>query len=61
MHPINRILDRNETKKNCDNTCKNYVFDHRDTACVLSDVYSVEKGRPCAIHTGLKSIPVIEK
>lgn len=54
MHNINKILDQNEKKKKCDKSCNNYIFDHRNVACCLSDVYSVEKGALCAIHTDLK-------
>lgn len=58
MHPLAKELDKNEPKLNCDNTCKNYMFDHRDVACVLSDVFSTSKGSPCALHTKLKTIPI---
>jgi len=51
MNKINEVLDRKSKKKNCDSTCKNYTFDHLNVACVLSDVYSVPKGNPCAIHS----------
>ena len=50
MHPINEALDRNKPKIKCDKTCKHYRFDHLDTACVLSDVWSVKKGELCAIR-----------
>ena len=50
MHKINEVLDRNLPKKACDSGCPNYRFDHLDTACVLSDVYSVKKGQQCAIY-----------
>ena len=45
-------LDRAEGRqaKKCDSGCKNYRFDHLDTACVLSEVYSVPKGRDCYIY-----------
>lgn len=56
MHPLARELDKNEKKMKCDQSCKNYMiaFDHRDSACCLSDVYSVKRGELCAIHTQLK-------
>ncbi len=45
-------LDRLEGKQKriCDQGCKNYMFDHLDTACVLSEVYSVKKGEGCYIY-----------
>ena len=45
-------LDRAEGKQSriCDSGCKNYRFDHLDTACVLSEVYSVRKDQPCYIY-----------
>jgi len=55
MHLINKILDSKKPKKKCDKSCKNYLFDHLDTACVLSDVFSVKKGEDCAIHSDLPS------
>ena len=54
MHPINRALDKNKPKRNCSKECKNFKFPHRDTACVLSDVYSVKIGEPCAIFAETK-------
>jgi len=50
MHPINEALDRGMKKKPCDSGCPYYRFDHLDVPCVLSDVYSVKKGQPCAIY-----------
>lgn len=50
MHPINKALDKNEPKKPCDKNCKYYKFDHLEVPCVLSEVYSVNKGDPCAIY-----------
>lgn len=49
---ICNILDRVEGKqaRKCDSGCKNYMFDHLDTACVLSEVYSVRKNEPCYIY-----------
>ena len=45
-------LDRLEGKKKtpCDAGCKYYKFSHLDTACVLSDVFSVKKGEDCYIY-----------
>ncbi len=50
-HPINELLDKSEGKQpvNCNEKCKHWGFPHLDTACVLSDVYSVKKGMPCYI------------
>ena len=50
MHKINMVLDKYNPKKDCDSKCKYYTFDHLTCACVLSDVYSVNKGEPCAIY-----------
>jgi hypothetical protein len=50
MHPINKLLDRNEPKQKCDSGCDYFRFPHLGTACVLSDVYSVKKGELCAIY-----------
>lgn len=55
MHKICELLDRNRPKKACDSSCKNYLFDHLDCACVLSSVFSVNKGVLCAEHTGLSA------
>lgn len=49
-HEICNFLDKNENGKRCDAGCSNYVFDHRETACVLSDVYSVKKNEICKIY-----------
>lgn len=58
MDKINQVLDAKSKKMNCDKTCKNYMFDHLNVACVLSSVYSVPKQDPCAIHSELKSIEI---
>jgi hypothetical protein len=50
MHPINKQLDKNEPKQKCDDACKYFKFAHLDTACVLSDVFSVRQGALCAIY-----------
>ena len=55
MHPINRALDKSEPKLKCSKSCKHYRFDHLETPCVLSDVFSVKKGEECAIHTQLRT------
>jgi len=46
------IMDALEGKKPqvCDSGCKNFRFPHLDCACVLSEVFSVEKGKPCFIY-----------
>jgi len=54
MHIINKVLDRNEPKLKCDETCKNFCFPLLDVACVLSSVYSVRKNEDCAIHSQIK-------
>ena len=48
-HPINDKLNIIEGRKaiECNETCKNWSFPHLDTACVLSEVFSVKKGEPC--------------
>lgn len=45
------LMDKAEgmQKQPCDNKCKHYLFDHLETACVLSEVYSVRKGEGCYI------------
>ena len=50
-HPLSVALDKAEGKKAtpCNASCKYWRFPHLDTACVLSDVYSVPKGEPCFI------------
>jgi hypothetical protein len=51
-HPLNDLLDRvdGETTKICDKGCECWKFPHLETACVLSEVYSVKKGEPCFIY-----------
>ncbi len=48
-HLINDKLNKLEGKKlvNCNETCKYWEFPHLETACILSDVFSVRKGKPC--------------
>ena len=58
MHKINEVLDRKAEKRPCNQNCKNYQFEHRDVACCLSDVYSVAKGKMCAIHTDIKVVNI---
>lgn len=56
-HPINDALNRLEKRKQieCSNKCKYYKFDHLPCACVLSDVYSVNKGESCMEPNNLPS------
>lgn len=46
------ILDRKEGKKLriCDEGCEYWKFPHLETACVLSEVFSVKKGEGCYIY-----------
>ena len=37
-------------KRTCDSGCKNFRFPNLETACVLSEVYSVKKGEGCYIY-----------
>jgi len=48
-HPINDLLNRAEGRKavNCNESCKYWKFPHLETACILSEVFSVPKGQPC--------------
>jgi len=48
-HPMNDIINRAEGRKivPCNDKCKYWKFPHLETACVLSDVFSVKKGKPC--------------
>jgi len=52
MHQFNEMFDRLEGKNKikCSNKCKYYqeAFEHRERACVLSDVFSVKIGEPCS-------------
>lgn len=50
-HPLSVALDKLEGKQpvKCNDRCENWKFPHLDTACVLSDVFSVKKGEPCYI------------
>ena len=54
MKKIVELLDKSlrVKKHKCDNSCKYYqiAFEHRDRACVLSDVFSVKKGELCSTH-----------
>lgn len=49
---ICNLLDRAEGKqaKKCDSGCKHYRFDHLDTPCGLSEVFSVKKNELCYIY-----------
>ena len=46
---INKMFGKLEGKQpvKCNETCKYFKFPHLETACVLSDVYSVRKGGLC--------------
>jgi hypothetical protein len=48
-HLINDKLNKLEGRKlvDCNKTCRYWKFPHLETACVLSDVFSVRKGEPC--------------
>ena len=48
-HKINDLLNKAEGKKKvkCTSACKYYKFPHLETACLLSDVFSVKKGEMC--------------
>jgi len=48
-HPINDAINVLEGRKPvpCNETCKYWTFPNLDTACVLSEVFSVKKGEPC--------------
>ena len=52
-HKICEVLDKAAGKKStpCNDQCKNWVkaFEHNRKACCLSEVLSVEKGKPCYI------------
>lgn len=48
-HLMNDVLNRIEGRKTvpCNDQCRYWKFPHLETACVLSDVFSVKKGEPC--------------
>ncbi len=46
-HPLNDLINRREKREACDEKCKYWKFPHLETACVLSDVFSVKKGELC--------------
>ena len=48
-NPINDILNRREGRKSvqCNSDCEYFKFPHLPCACVLSEVFSVNKGEPC--------------
>jgi hypothetical protein len=48
-HPINDLLNRLEKRIpiKCDESCKYWSFPHLERACVLSEVFSVNKGCLC--------------
>jgi len=49
---INNKLDKLDGKKKrpCDDGCKYFMFPSLPIACVLSEVYSVPKGKDCYIY-----------
>jgi len=57
-NPICDIFDRLEGKKTrvCDEGCKNWKFPHLENACVLSEVFSVQKGEGCFIYEAKESL-----
>ena len=48
-HPLNDLLNKREkrTAVKCNKSCEYWKFAHLETACVLSEVFSVRKGNPC--------------
>jgi len=48
-HPINDLLNRIAGRKTepCTDKCEYWRFPHLETACELSDVFSVKQGEPC--------------
>jgi len=48
-HPLNDLINRREKRKAvvCNESCEYWKFPHLETACVLSEVFSVKKGEPC--------------
>jgi len=56
VHPISIALDRIVGKKAvaCNSECEYWKFPHLETACVLSDVFSVCKGQPCFVFKAKK-------
>jgi len=48
-HLMNDVLNRIEGRKTtpCNDQCRYWQFPHLETACVLSDVFSVKKDEPC--------------
>jgi len=48
-HKINDMLNKAEGREaiECNDTCRYWQFPHLETACVLSDVFSVKKGQLC--------------
>jgi len=48
-HPINDRLNKLEGRvaTPCNDKCEYWAFPHLETACGLSSVFSVPKGRPC--------------
>lgn len=50
-HYLHDVLHRisNTKPEPCDDKCSYYRFEHLDTACILSEVFSVLKGANCFI------------
>lgn len=48
-HKINDVLNKAEGKLPvpCNENCEFFAFPHLDRACILSEVYSVNKGELC--------------
>lgn len=49
MHPLNKKISKTlkQEPHKCTDKCKYWAFSHRESACILSDVFSVEKGEMC--------------
>lgn len=48
-HPKLDLLNKTEKRKpvKCNKNCEYWKFPHLETACVLSEVFSVKKNEPC--------------
>lgn len=48
-HPLNDRINKLEKREKvkCNSTCKYWTFPHLKRACVLSEVFSVNKGEGC--------------
>lgn len=58
-HPINDKLNKlwNGKAVPCNSQCRYWKYPHLDTACILSDVFSVKKGEPCCEFEPLPEKP----